>query len=138
MKSVNLGRILAVAFGGIGLVFSLLIFFGGESSLEFNVGASIWVSIAMFLVAIGLAIFSAVRGMVINPASLKGSLIGFGSLAAVLVLSYAISSGSDYESYKNISESGSRWVSTGLNATYIMSILSLGVILFSSFRSLRK
>jgi hypothetical protein len=138
MKSDNLGRIFAVAFGGIGLVFSLLIFFGGESSLEFNVGASIWVSIAMFLVAIGLAIFSAVRGMVINPASLKGSLIGFGSLAAVLVLSYAISSGSDYESYKNISENGSRWVSTGLNATYIMSILSLGVILFSSFRSLRK
>jgi len=48
--------------------------------------------------------------MLINPASLRSSAIGFGALAGILILSYAISSGSDYESYKNISESGSRWV----------------------------
>ena len=119
-------------------MFSLLIFFGGEDNLEFNVGASIWVSIAMFFVAVGLAIFSAVRGMLINPASLRSSAIGFGALAGILILSYAISSGSDYESYKNISESGSRWVSTGLNATYIMALLSVGVVLYSSLSRLRK
>ena len=119
-------------------MFSLLIFFGGEDNLEFNVGASIWVSFAMFFVAIALAIFSAVRGMLINPASLRSSAIGFGALAGILILSYAISSGSDYESYKNISESGSRWVSTGLNATYIMALLSVGVVLYSSLSRLRK
>ena len=138
MSFDKISRLLALVLGGIGLVFTLLIFFGGESSLETNVSASIWISIAMFLVAIALAVFSAVRGMVINPASLRGSLIGFGALAAILAVSYMISSGADYESYKNISESGSRWVSTGLNATYIMTLLSVGAILFSSLNRLRK
>lgn len=138
MSIAKISRLLAIILGGIGLVLTLLIFFGGEASLENNVSASIWVSIAMFFIAIALALFSAVRGMVINPASLRSSAIGFGALAGILALSYMISSGADYESYKNISESGSRWVSTGLNATYIMTLLSVGAILFSSLNRLRK
>ncbi|MEN9833277.1 MAG: hypothetical protein RL753_431 [Bacteroidota bacterium] len=138
MSFDKLSRLLAIALGGIGLVFTLLIFFGGDEALEGNVGASIWVSIGMFFLAIALAVFSAVRGMIINPASLKTSAIGFGGLAAILIISYAMSSGADYESYKNISESGSRWVSTGLNATYIMSLLSVVAVLFSSVSRLRK
>ena len=134
----KISRLLAIVLGGLGLVCTMLIFFGGESSTETNVGAAIWVTIAMFLVAIGLGLFSAVRWMMINPASLRGSLIGFGALAAILALSYMISSGADYESYKDISESGSRWVSTGLNVTYIMTLLSIGVVLFSSLIRLRK
>jgi hypothetical protein len=133
MSFDKISRLLAIVLGSIGLVFTLLIFFGGESSLETNVS-----SIAMFFIAIGLAIFSAVRGMIINPASLRGSAIGFGALAAILAISYMISSGADYESYKNMSESGSRWVSTGLNATYIMTFLSVGAIVFSSLNRLRK
>ena len=138
MSFDKLSRLLAIALGGIGLVFTLLIFFGGDEALEGNVGASIWVSIGMFFLAIALAVFSAVRGMIINPASLKTSAIGFGGLAAILIISYAMSSGADYDSYKNISESGSRWVSTGLNATYIMSLLSVVAVLFSSVSRLRK
>lgn len=138
MSFDKLSRLLAIALGGIGLVVTLLIFFGGDEALEGNVGASIWVSIGMFFLAIALAVFSAVRGMIINPASLKTSAIGFGGLAAILIISYAMSSGADYESYKNISESGSRWVSTGLNATYIMSLLSVVAVLFSSVSRLRK
>lgn len=138
MSFDKISRLLAIVLGSIGLVFTLLIFFGGESSLETNVSISIWISIAMFFIAIGLAIFSAVRGMIINPASLRGSAIGFGALAAILAISYMISSGADFESYKNMSESGSRWVSTGLNATYIMTLLSVGAIVFSSLNRLRK
>ena len=138
MSFDKISRLLAIVLGSIGLVFTLLIFFGGESSLETNVSISIWISIAMFFIAIGLAIFSAVRGMIINPASLRGSAIGFGALAAIVAISYMISSGADFESYKNMSESGSRWVSTGLNATYIMTLLSVGAIVFSSLNRLRK
>lgn len=138
MSFDKISRLLAIVLGSVGLVFTLLIFFGGESSLETNVSISIWISIAMFFIAIGLAIFSAVRGMIINPASLRGSAIGFGALAAILAISYMISSGADFESYKNMSESGSRWVSTGLNATYIMTLLSVGAIVFSSLNRLRK
>lgn len=134
----KISRLLAIVLGGLGLLCTMLIFFGGESSTETNVGAAIWVTIAMFFVGIGLAIFSAIRGMIINPGSLRGSVIGFGALAAILALSYMISSGADYESYKDTTESGSRWVSTGLNVTYIMTLLSIGVVLFSSLIRLRK
>jgi len=134
----NLGSILAYGLSAVGLIFSLLVLLAGEESLDANVSASIWVTIAMFLVAIAVAVLSSVRGLLINPASLRGALVGVGSLLGIVLVSYLISSGSDYESYKNISESGSRWVSTGLNATYIITLIAAGTVLYSSFHRLGK
>jgi hypothetical protein len=134
----NLGSILAYGLSAVGLIFSLLVLLAGEESLDENVSASIWVTIAMFLVAIAVAVLSSVRGLLINPASLRGALVGVGSLLGIVLVSYLISSGSDYESYKNISESGSRWVSTGLNATYIITLIAAGTVLYSSVHRLGK
>ncbi|MEY4460472.1 hypothetical protein EBT31_13945 [bacterium] len=134
----NLGSILAYGLSAVGLIFSLLVLLAGEESLDANVSASIWVTIAMFLVAIAVAVLSSVRGLLINPASLRGALVGVGSLLGIVLVSYLISSGSDYESYKNISESGSRWVSTGLNATYIITLIAAGTVLYSSVHRLGK
>ena len=53
MSFDKISRLLAIVLGGIGLVFTLLIFFGGESSLESNVTASIWISIGMCLAQCG-------------------------------------------------------------------------------------
>ena len=134
----NLGSLLAYGLSAVGLVFSLLVLMGGEEQLDRNVSASIWITILMFFLAIAGAIFSSVRGLVINPASLRGTLVGLGSLVGILILSYLISSGSDFESYKNISETGSRWVSTGLNMTYIITLVAAGVVVFSSVNRLGK
>lgn len=134
----SIGSILAYGLSAVGLIFSLLVLLAGEESLDANVGASIWVTISMFLVAIAVAILSSVRGLIINPASLRGAVIGVGSLLVIVLVSYLISSGSDYESYKNISESGSRWVSTGLNATYIFTLIAAGTVLYSTVHRLGK
>ena len=134
----NLGSILAYGLSAVGLIFSLLVLLAGEESLDANVSASIWVTILMFVVAIAVAVLSSVRGLLINPASLRGALVGVGSLLGIVLVSYLISSGSDYESYKNISESGSRWVSTGLNATYIITLIAAGTVLYSSVHRLGK
>ncbi len=134
----NLGSILAYGLSAVGLIFSLLVLLAGEESLDANVTASIWVTIAMFFIAIAVAVLSSVRGLLINPASLRGALVGVGSLLGIVLVSYLISSGSDYESYKNISESGSRWVSTGLNATYIITLIAAGTVLYSSVHRLGK
>ena len=74
----NLGSILAYGLSAVGLIFSLLVLLAGEESLDANVSASIWVTIAMFLVAIAVAVLSSVRGLLINPASLRGALVGVG------------------------------------------------------------
>jgi hypothetical protein len=134
----NLGSILAYGLSAVGLIFSLLVLLAGEESLDANVTASIWVTIVMFFIAIAVAVLSSVRGLLINPASLRGALVGVGSLLGIVLVSYLISSGSDYESYKNISESGSRWVSTGLNATYIITLIAAGTVLYSSVHRLGK
>lgn len=134
----NLGSILAYGLSAVGLIFSLLVLLAGDESLDANVSASIWVTILMFFVAIAVAVLSSVRGLLINPASLRGAVVGVGSLLGIVLVSYLISSGSDYESYKNISESGSRWVSTGLNATYIITLIAAGTVLYSSVHRLGK
>ena len=134
----NIGSIIAYGLSAVGLIFSLLVLLAGDESLDANVGASIWVTIVMFIVAIAVAVLSSVRGLLINPASLRGALVGVGSLVGIVLLCYLISSGSDYASYKNISESGSRWVSTGLNATYIITLIAAGTVLYSSLHRLGK
>ncbi|MFM6960380.1 MAG: hypothetical protein ACKOW0_05055 [Schleiferiaceae bacterium] len=135
----NLGSILAYGLSAVGLIFSLLVLLAGEESLDANVSASIWITIVMFFIAIAVAVLSSVRGLLINPASLRGAAVGVGSLLAIVLLSYVISSGADYESFKiEISESGSRWVSTGLNATYIITLIAAGTVLYSSLHRLGK
>jgi hypothetical protein len=42
-----------------------------------------------------------------------------------------VADGSDFAEYKSMTESGSKWVSTGLNAFYIMMVLSVGAVVFS-------
>jgi hypothetical protein len=85
-------------------------------------------------VAIVAAIGGAVRGILINPNGVRSTAMGVGFLVAILVVSYLLADGSDYMEYQKMkmTESGSRWVSTGLNALNIMIALSTLAVVFSA------
>ncbi len=136
IRTISMGA--AILAGAVGLIPTMLIFFGGESMVDGAAGSAILITEILFIVTIGLALFSAGLGMAINPAGIKGTAIGVGALLAVVLVSYLISSGADFESYKNTTESTSRWVSTGLNAFYIMFVLAIVAVLYSSVARLRK
>jgi len=92
-----------------------------------------FVSYGKWMVIFGaiLAVFSFVAGIVINPASIKGVLIGLVAVLVIGGISYGLADGTDYAMYKDVDESTSRMVSTGLNAFYIIGLLAVLSVVYS-------
>jgi hypothetical protein len=134
---IKYGKWIAVALAAVGTLLSLLIFTAGNSTpeeamaLDACVGNSLLFTYIVVLVAAAAAVGSSVRGLLINPQGIRSAAVGVGALLVVFLLSYLVADGSDFAEYKSMTESGSKWVSTGLNAFYIMMVLSVGAVVFS-------
>jgi hypothetical protein len=92
-------------------------------------------------VLIGLAILGTlgggVIGMINNPSSIKGSIIGIVGLGAILGISWGLASPEMLESYPaDVTEGQVRFSGMGLIALYITFIGAIGAILFSSVYSI--
>jgi len=72
--------------------------------------------------------------------TLKKTLISLGLFVLVIVISYALSEG--VEVYKDgvlvVSESGSKWVGTGLRTFYILTFVAIGLMIYSGVKKLIK
>lgn len=123
--AVGLGVLVAIA-GGIP---AFAVMFGGDDSSFID--SSILMTEVAFFVAILAALYSAVNGMLQNPGGVKNALIGVGALVVVLGISYVLADGSDYELYKSDEET-SKMVSVGLNAFYIMFLLTIVSVAYSA------
>ncbi len=128
------GKWIAIALGVIGLIPSLVVYFVEGEQLDKTVEYGLYLTYIISLVAIAAAIGGAVRGILINPNGVRSTVLGVGFLLAILVVSYLFADGSDYMEYQKMkmTESGSRWVSAGLNALNIMLALSTLAVVFSA------
>ena len=99
---------------------------------------------------LGLSVVAALLLELLNTVSdkkaTKSALIGIGFLGAVVILSY-IFSDSDIPKFYGVNkfiEDGtltttvSKWIGTGLIATYILSVLAIGSIIWSSISGIFK
>ncbi|MEX0996758.1 MAG: hypothetical protein WDZ45_06900 [Flavobacteriaceae bacterium] len=75
-----------------------------------------------------------------NKDTLKKTLISIGLFALVIVISFVLSEG--VEVYKDgvlvVSESGSKWVGTGLRTFYILTLIAIGLMIYSGVKKLIK
>lgn len=128
------GKWIAIALGVIGLIPSIVVYFVEGKQLDTTVEYGLYLTYIISLVAIAAAIGGAVRGILINPNGVRSTVMGVGFLLAILVVSYLFADGSDYMEYQKMkmTESGSRWVSAGLNALNIMLALSTLAVVFSA------
>lgn len=120
----------------IGVMFLLIILFGNTGVISsFLTLGYITLAIAIFftLLFIGTNIFA-------NKENLKRAFVSFGIFIAIVVISFAISSGEPVmkSGVQIVSESGARWIDAGLKAFYILAVLSLLTIVFSGFKKLTK
>lgn len=111
--------------------------------LSGNTGTiSTYMSIAY--VILGLAVFVTVLFALVqlfsNKDMLKKTLISVGLFLIVVVISYFLSEGQ--EVYKQgvlvVSESGSKWVGTGLRTFYFLVVIAIGLMVFSGVKKLVK
>ncbi len=90
-----------------------------------------------FFLTLAFVLFFVLKG-VFTSDNIKGILIGVGLLLVVALISYGIADGESITMSDGevLSASGSRWISTGLNAFYILGLGAVVVMLISEFKSL--
>ena len=95
--------------------------------------AMIYTTYIYFGVCILLTLVSAVVNSIVKPETLKGSLIGIGSMAVVLLIGYGMASGEVLSYYpEDTTETAVKLSGGGLYALYILSGLAVLSIIFSN------
>ncbi len=129
-------RIVVLILALIGIVLLATILTGNQGTI------SLYMNVAYVVLAIAILftlLFSFAQ-LFTNKDTLKKTLISVGLFVVVIVISYVLSEGEAV--YKAgqlvISESGSKWVGTGLRTFYILTFIAIGLMVFSGVKKLVK
>lgn len=126
--------IAAVVAGAIGVFTIFGIFFSDADDIAARAGAvesAIIATELVLVIGVVAAVVAALRGLVVNPAGLRNAVIGIVALGVIVAVAFGMADGSDYELY-NTDEETAYYVSAGLNAFYIIGLLTLVSVLYSA------
>jgi hypothetical protein len=126
----KISKIILYSLMSISVLFILLYGFGSIDEGMFLIWAYILVAIASVS-----AILFPVAYFIMNPSKAKTTMMGLGGFAIIAGISYLLSS-SEIPTFLgseefNITESLSKNIGMGLIATYILSLLTIGAIIYS-------
>ena len=141
-------KILSAILGLSGAICLFIVMGSGDETIKMNASqgdysvVSPLISIAqvtLFLTVAATLIFS-LKALFANTEKLKKALIFVGIFVFIVGVAYVSSSGVEtpLKDGKFLSESGSRWVETGIRTFYILSISAILSMAFSGVKSLIK
>lgn len=141
----KLFRLVALVLSLIGIGFYAFIFFKGDGVITHTgegVAGFIFVAYAVLIIALILTLIYTLIQLFSNKDSLKKSLISVSLFLLVVIISYFISNSDAkivvVDGVQIISESGSRWVGTGLRTFYFLVIIAIGLMVVSGIKKLIK
>ncbi len=129
-------RIVVLILALIGIALLATIITGNEGTI------STYMTIAYVVLGIAIlfTLLFSFSQLFTNKDTLKKTLISLGLFVLVIVISYVLSEGAAV--YKDgvlvVSESGSKWVGTGLRTFYILTFVAIGLMIFSGVKKLIK
>lgn len=139
-------KYLAAVIGVVGLILLGRILWTGNDAIEnsASVQASVVdpfmiVAYLVFAVIVILVLFFVIKGLFTGK--IKNTLISIGIFAAVVLLAYLLADGGamyDRNNEQTVSDSGSKWVSTGLITFYILAAIAIGAMVISGVKKLIK
>lgn len=133
-------KIAALIIAILSFVF-LALLMANSSDNDSWISALIYLSYVILLACVAIVLIYVFKNLFSNKETLKRTLITLGLLAGVLLLSFILADGSDVYNIKKellVSGSASKWVSTGLNMTYILGLVSIGSLFFFMFKNAKK
>ena len=141
-------KVLSAILGLSGAICLFLVMGSGDETIKMNASqgdfsvVSPLISIAqvtLFLTVAATLIFS-LKSLFVNTEKLKRALIFVGIFVFIVGVAYVTSSGVEtpLKDGKPLSESGSRWVETGIRTFYILSISAILAMVFSGVKRLIK
>jgi hypothetical protein len=148
MKVQNIIKIISAVIGLIAAFFLLRIITTGDEDIKMaasmgDFGAvSPLVELARIVLAITIVVtlLFTLRGLFSDFSKLKKAGISIGLFLLVVVVSYLLSEGVEtpLKDGEVLSASGSRWVGTGIRTFYILSLVAIGLMLFSGVNKILK
>lgn len=133
-------KIIAFVLGALGAAaLANLLFKGDDLVKATGEGLNLFLNIGYitFIATIVLVLIFVFRDLFTSD-SIKSTLLGVGLLLVVAAISYGIAGGEaiTMSDGKSVTASGSRWISAGLNAFYILGIGAVAVMLMSEIKNL--
>ncbi len=139
-KITNIFKILV---GVVGAILFLRVFYTGDDVIEADASLQdsvlaplMYVSYIILALGVVFTLLFSIKSLFTG--NVVKTLISLGVFVVVLIISYAMANGVEtpMRDGEILSESGSRWVGTGLNAFYILAVLAVGAMLVSSVKKL--
>lgn len=134
-------KIAALIIAILSLVFLALVMANGEGDNDSWISGLIYLSYVILLACVAIVLIYVFKNLFSNKETLKRTLITLGLFGAVLLVSYILADGSDVYNVKKellVSGGSSKLVSTGLNMTYILGLISVGSLFFFMFKNAKK
>jgi len=138
-------KIVALLLSIVGVIFYVMIVLKGDKAIESlllegddvsSVNGALYTAYIMFGLVLLFVLGFVLKG--IFAGNIKKTLISIGAFLVVVAISYAMASGSieglPLDDGEPVSESGSKWVGTGLYAFYIMAIVAIGTVVLSGVK----
>ena len=148
MKLQNIVNIISALLGIVGVIFLLRIMGTGDEQIEIDatqgsyslVTPIIELARIVLILTISVTLIFSLRGLFSNKEKLKKASISIGFFLLIIFISYMASSGVEtpMKDGKILSESGSRWVGTGILVFYFLFILAIGLMFLSGLRKMFK
>lgn len=136
-------NIIKIIFGIVGAILFVRILNAGDDAIEADaalqssvVAPFMWVSYIILGITVLMVLFFSVKALFTGD--VKKTLLSVGGFIVIIVVSYLVSSGTETALRDGdvLSASGSRWVSTGLTAFYILAALAVLAMLLSSVKKI--
>ena len=133
-------KIVAFALAIIGAIFALIIMAGDEETAQNMSGNMLYIAYAVLGIVLLLVLLFVLKGLFAGD--IKKTLMTVGAFAAVVIISYVISSGSDLDLKPftdkglDVTESVSKNVGAGLYTFYILAALAIGSMLYGGAKKM--
>ena len=138
----------ALALGVIGLILQIVILSQGDDIIKLNALSgnygvvSTMVSLALFVLAITvlLTLFFSFGNLASDRRKLNKALISVGVFAAVIIVAFLFSTGTEtpLKDGDILSASGSRLIETGLRTFYFLVFIAVGAMLYTGLSRFKK
>jgi len=142
MGLLKIIKILALVLSLVGVILYMMIFLKGDQAIKdalFNgedvvaLDWALYVAYIIFALVLAFVLFFALKGLV--SGDVKKTLLPIIVLLVIVVISYVLADGTEMQMKEGIlSESGSKWVGTGLYSFYILAIIAVAAMVFSGFK----
>ena len=148
MKIQNIIKIVSAVIGVLAAFFLLKIIGTGDEDIKMAatmgdfsaVSPLVELAKIVLIITVAVTLIFTLLGLLSDPAKLKKAAISIGLFLIVIAISFILSDGVEtpLKDGEVLSESGSKWVGTGIRTFYILAIVAIGLMIFSGVSKILK